>query len=117
MPLQPHTPGILEDMKAIESVMSEDETEQECCRGKFQEGDDNLFVSLLHFADHCLYKIVRWARNLPDFASVSVVPSVEFYCTCTCSCGKPCDAICVTKLQHIQQLYLHILAYAKKCLL
>ena len=76
VPLQPHTPSVLEDMKAVESVMNEDELEQDCCRGKFQEGDDNLFVSLLHFADHCLYKIVRWARNLPDFASVSVVCSV-----------------------------------------
>ena len=70
--LQPHTPSILEDMKAVESVMTEDDGDQECCRGKFQGDDENLFVSLLHFADHCLYRIVRWARNLPDFGSVSV---------------------------------------------
>ena len=70
--IQPQTPSLLEDLMAVESLMTEEEEEQACCEGKMAEGDDNLFGSLLHFADHCLYKIVRWARNLPDFASISV---------------------------------------------
>ena len=52
--------------------MAEDDEEQECCFGKLRSGDEDLFGSLLHLADHCLYRIVRWARNLPDFANVSV---------------------------------------------
>ncbi len=52
--------------------MTEEEGEQSCCEGKLREGDTDLFASVLHIADHCLYKIVRWARNLPDFANVTV---------------------------------------------
>ena len=73
----PHTPQILDDLMAVESLLAEDDEEQACCEGKFAEDDPNLFASLLHLADHCLYKIVRWARNLPDFPSVSV--SCYFY--------------------------------------
>lgn len=58
---------------AMDSLMYEEETEMPaCCEGKMCDGDTELFASLLHFADHCLYRIVRWARNLPDFATVAV---------------------------------------------
>lgn len=70
--VQPVTPQLLEDLSAVESLMMEEEEEHACCAGKLQPGDTHLFSSLLHIADHCLYKIVRWARNLPDFANVSV---------------------------------------------
>ncbi len=62
----------LEDLITLESLLMEDEGEQQCCDGKLRDGDSDLFGSLLHVADHCLYKIVRWARNLPDFAAISV---------------------------------------------
>ena len=68
----PQTPQSLEDLLAVETLMAEDDEEQDCCYGKLRDGDDDLFGSLLHLADHCLYRIVRWARNLPDFANVSV---------------------------------------------
>ena len=68
----PRTPQLLEDLMAIESLMNEEEGQQDCCRDKLTPNDSQLFLSLLHFADHCLYKIVRWARNLPDFSGVSV---------------------------------------------
>ena len=57
---------------AVESLMLDSEGEEACCEGKLSEGDTNVFASLLHVADHCLYKIVRWARNLPHFGNVSV---------------------------------------------
>jgi hypothetical protein len=70
---QPRTPQLLDDLTAIETVMLEDEQQQaDCCVDKLTPGDTDTFASLLHFADHCLYKIVRWARNLPDFSGVSV---------------------------------------------
>ncbi len=69
--IQPHTPQLLEDLMAVESLML-DEEEQPCCEGKMTADDQTPFASLLHIADHCLYKIVRWARNLPDFATVTV---------------------------------------------
>ena len=68
----PRTPQLLDDLTAIESLMSEEDSSQQCCVGKLAAGDTDIFGSLLHFADHCLYKIVRWARNLPDFSGVSV---------------------------------------------
>ncbi len=52
--------------------MTEEEAEDSCCEGKLREGDTDLFASLLHIADHCLYKIVKWARNLRDFSNISV---------------------------------------------
>ena len=58
---------------AVESLMSEDDADQDCCRGKFVDGDETLFLSLLHFADHCLYKIVRWARNLLKVSNQAVL--------------------------------------------
>ena len=70
--LQPQTPQLLEDLMAVESLMHDNEEEEECCEGKLSESDTNLFASLLHIADHCLYKIVRWARNLPHFGNISV---------------------------------------------
>ena len=68
----PQTPAVLDDLMAVESLMNDDEDEQLCCEGRLLDGDPDPFGSLLHFADHCLYKIVRWARNLPDFANVTV---------------------------------------------
>ena len=60
------------DNTTEEEEVVEEEEEQGCCAGKLQDGDQDMFGSLLHIADHCLYRIVRWARNLPDFANVSV---------------------------------------------
>ena len=43
-----------------------------CCEGRLGEGDGDMFGSLLHITDHCLYKLVRWARGRPDFANIQV---------------------------------------------
>ena len=67
---------VLEDLLAVEVLMADDEEEQSCCNGKLTADDADIFTSLLHFADHSLYKIVRWARNLPDFAKISVSVTV-----------------------------------------
>ena len=73
----PHTPQMLEDLITVEALMADDDEEQNCCVGKLRTGDEDLFGSLLHLADHCLYRIVRWARNLPDFANVSVSTDLQ----------------------------------------
>lgn len=62
---------LLEDLLAVEVIMADDEEEQTCCHDKLTPEDADIFTSLLHFADHSLYKIVQWARNLPDFAQIT----------------------------------------------
>ena len=81
--LQPHTPQTLDDLLAVEALMMDDDVAgmggsltvdgtPSCCEGKLVDDDPDMFGSLLHLADHCLYKIVRWARNLPYFVNVPV---------------------------------------------
>ncbi|KAK2172855.1 hypothetical protein NP493_924g02009 [Ridgeia piscesae] len=87
----PQTPQLLEDLMTVESLMHDNDEEEDCCKGKLSESDTNLFASLLHIADHCLYKIVRWARNLPHFGNVSTDDQIlllqncwaELLCLCT----------------------------------
>jgi hypothetical protein len=64
-------PKILEKLVSIESVMKEESDDSQCCLNKLTDADDDKFDSLLHLADHCLYKIVRWARSHPDFAHIT----------------------------------------------
>lgn len=61
-------PQTLEDLLAAEALMDNDEDEELESRLSLQSGDP--FKSLFHLIDHCLYKIVRWARNQPDFSRV-----------------------------------------------
>lgn len=63
-------PQALEDLLAIESLMEDNEDDAEI-ESRMQYSDQDPFVSLFHMIDHCLYKIVRWARNRPDFANIT----------------------------------------------
>ena len=63
----------MSDLLAAESLMDEEETTSRCCDGRLTTDDSDPFASLLHLTDHCLYRIVRWARNRPDFANISVI--------------------------------------------
>lgn len=62
----------LADLLVAESLMQEDEVLPRCCESRLTDSDPDPFGSILHLTDHCLYRIVRWARNRPDFANVSV---------------------------------------------
>ena len=63
----------MSDLLAAESLMDEDDTTvSRCCEGRLTADDADPFASVLHLTDHCLYRIVRWARNRPDFANISV---------------------------------------------
>ena len=79
----------MSDLLAAESLMDEEESTSRCCEGRLTSDDTDPFASLLHLTDHCLYRIVRWARNRPDFANISVMlPPLLFfviivYVTCT----------------------------------
>ena len=68
----------MSDLLAAESLMDEEDTMSRCCEGRLSSNDLDPFASLLHIVDHCLYRIVRWARNRPDFASISVIPAFTF---------------------------------------
>ena len=63
----------MSDLLAAESLMDEEETTSRCCEGRLTSDDADPFASVLHLTDHCLYRIVRWARNRPDFANISVI--------------------------------------------
>lgn len=71
-------PQTLEDLLAAEALMDNDEDEELESRLSLQSGDP--FKSLFHLIDHCLYKIVRWARNQPDFSRVQVSRRYLFEC-------------------------------------
>ena len=66
----------MSDLLAAETLMDEEETASRCCEGRLSPDDPDPFASLLHLTDHCLYRIVRWARNRPDFANISVSPAL-----------------------------------------
>ena len=67
-------PSILQDLLAIESVMYDLESEEQNCSDAICSvlgcSMELTFDSLLHLADHCLYRIVRWARSNPDFVYI-----------------------------------------------
>jgi len=64
----------MSDLLAAEALMEEEDNvvTSRCCEGRLSVDDADPFASLLHLTDHCLYRIVRWARNRPDFANISV---------------------------------------------
>lgn len=67
-----NSPPPLADLLAAETLMEEEEMVPRCCESRLTDDDPDPFGSLLHLTDHCLYRIVRWARNRPDFANISV---------------------------------------------
>ncbi|XP_076091865.1 nuclear hormone receptor FTZ-F1 beta-like [Mytilus galloprovincialis] len=66
----PVVPPVLTEIMSMESLLSEDESSSEIPE-KFGEGDQNFFLTFLQIAEVRLYKLVRWARNLPQFSAIS----------------------------------------------
>lgn len=70
-----------EHRRLLEQLLEHDTTlmpeeEEECCRNLLLPNDTEPLQSIMHIADHCLYKIVRWARNLPNFSNISTEDQV-----------------------------------------
>lgn len=86
----PVVPPVLTEVMNMESLLSEDETSSDLPE-KLAEGDQNFFLTFLQIAEVRLYKLVRWARNLPQFSAISVrfVIKLNFqWIVQKCTCAK-----------------------------
>ena len=70
--LKPLVPHILTDIMSLESLLCDDDIPQEIGGDRLDMSDPSVFLTFLQLAELKLYKIVRWARNLPYFANISV---------------------------------------------
>ena len=70
--VKPFVPQILTDIMNLESLLCEDDIPSEIGGDRFNMNDPSVFLTFLQLAELKLYKIVRWARNLPYFANISV---------------------------------------------
>jgi nuclear receptor subfamily 5 group A protein 3 len=68
----PVVPPVLTEIMNMESLLSEDDNSADYPAEKFSDGDQNFFLTFLQIAEVRLYKLVRWARNLPQFSAISV---------------------------------------------
>lgn len=68
----PFVPQILTDIMNLESLMCDDDIPANISVDDFSLSNPNVFMTLLQLCELKLYKIVRWARNLPYFANISV---------------------------------------------
>ena len=71
-PDRPFVPQILSDIMNLESLLSDDDIPANISVDDFSLSNPNVFMTLLQLCELKLYKIVRWARNLPYFANISV---------------------------------------------
>ncbi|KAK3610884.1 hypothetical protein CHS0354_009751 [Potamilus streckersoni] len=77
-------PQVLTDVMNLESLMCEEDLPPELMEEKFSEDDPNLFLTVLQLTELKLYKIVRWARNLPQFASIATDDQILLLQNCWC---------------------------------
>lgn len=91
--VRPVVPQILSDIVGMESVLCDDEAEADFPMEKISDTDPNVIMSMLQLAELKLYKLVRWARNLPQFSSIAV----------SCAIGYPC---CIQ-----QRNYMYIIVF------
>lgn len=91
--VRPVVPQILSDIVGMESVLCDDEAEADFPMEKISDTDPNVIMSMLQLAELKLYKLVRWARNLPQFSSIAV----------SCVIGYPC---CIQ-----QRNYMYIIVF------
>lgn len=78
--VRPVVPQILSDIVGMESVLCEDEAEADFPMEKISDTDPNVIMSMLQLAELKLYKLVRWARNLPQFSSIAVSNVIGYPC-------------------------------------
>lgn len=68
--IKPYVPQVLTDIMNLESFLSDEDLSQEMGQEKISE--DNMYTSLMQLTELRLYKLVRWARNLPQFSAIAV---------------------------------------------
>lgn len=74
--VKPFVPNLLTEIMNVESYLCEDESSTDFPPERLSENDPSFMLSLLQLAELRLYKLVRWARNLPQFSAIAV--SVHF---------------------------------------
>lgn len=94
-PEKPYVPQILTDIMNLESLLCDDDIPSSISAEDFSASNPNVFLTLLQLCELKLYKIVRWARNLPYFANISVSSFLKYKKNIVTvsylvhSCGKP----------------------------
>lgn len=82
--VKPFVPQILTDIMNLESLLCDDEIPQELGGDRLNMSDPSVFLTFLQLAELKLYKIVRWARNLPYFANISTDDQILLLQNCWC---------------------------------
>ena len=72
VPAEPVVPKLIQEIVRINDMLKVDDDDIRD-PGFFSIDDPNLMNNFLHVTDLRLYKIVKWARNLPCFTSTLVI--------------------------------------------
>ncbi|XP_053380899.1 estrogen receptor-like [Mercenaria mercenaria] len=83
-PEKPYVPQILTDIMNLESLLCDDDIPSSISAEDFSISNPNVFLTLLQLCELKLYKIVRWARNLPYFANISTDDQILLLQNCWC---------------------------------
>lgn len=65
-------PELLTDIMNLEPLLSDEEIPLDMIPEGFEENEESLYTYLMQLTELRLYKLVRWARNLPQFGAISV---------------------------------------------
>ena len=68
--LQAETARLLTEVMNLEPQMSEDGDMEPCCEPLLTESDHDPAAAILHLAEHRLYRLIHWARQLPNFSAI-----------------------------------------------
>ncbi|XP_033732432.1 nuclear hormone receptor FTZ-F1 beta-like [Pecten maximus] len=69
--IKPFVPHLLTEIMNVESYLCDDENQADFPADRLSENDPTFMLSLLQLAELRLYKLVRWARNLPQFSAIA----------------------------------------------
>ncbi|XP_076436282.1 steroidogenic factor 1-like isoform X2 [Babylonia areolata] len=64
-------PELLTDIMNLEALLTDDDIPQEGAEGDDPTEEQALYNHLMQLTELRLYKLVRWARNLPQFGAIS----------------------------------------------
>ena len=74
----PQIPELLRDIMNLEPLLSDDDIPADFIMdGPFVE--QALYSYMMQLAELRLYKLVRWARNLPQFGAISVSLGLHYF--------------------------------------
>jgi hypothetical protein len=67
----PRVPELLTDIMNLEALLADDDLPQDNA-GEDPNSEQMFYQYLMQLTERRLYKLVRWARNLPQFGAISV---------------------------------------------